>query len=151
MKVVLLTGSHPRHLFLARTLHQAGLLDGLLIEQREQFVPKPPPHLNQTDHDNFIRHFHDRDEAEQKFFGNSSDVSLGVPVLKVEKNELNSETTKKWIAAQKADVVITYGVHKISNDMLEAFRFHSWNIHGGLSPWFRGNITLFWPFYFLKP
>ena len=28
---------------------------------------------------------------------------------------------------------------------------NSFNIHGGLSPWYRGNITLFWPFYFLKP
>src|SRR5690606_20697683 len=26
-----------------------------------------------------------------------------------------------------------------------------WNIHGGLSPWFRGSITMSWPFYMLRP
>jgi hypothetical protein len=26
-----------------------------------------------------------------------------------------------------------------------------WNIHGGLSPWYRGAITHFWPSYMLEP
>lgn len=151
MKVVLLTGSHPRHLFLAHTLHRAGLLGGLLIENRGVFVPQPPQHLQPVDRDNFVRHFHDRDEAENKFFGGIDYRSFGVPLFEVEKKELNNSKTKEWIRQQEADVIITYGVHKISDEMLENFPVHSWNVHGGLSPWFRGNITLFWPFYFLKP
>ena len=28
---------------------------------------------------------------------------------------------------------------------------YKWNIHGGLSPWYRGGVTHFWPSYLLEP
>ncbi len=153
MRVVLMTGSHPRHLHLARTLHAAGLLHALLIEQREEFVPQPPGGLAEVDRRNFIRHFHDRGEAERRFFGaaDSAGLEARIPLLRIRADELNGEPVGDWLLRQKADAVVTFGVHLIGERLLRQLPAHAWNLHGGLSPWYRGNITLFWPFYFLQP
>ncbi|MCP1357548.1 formyltransferase family protein [Aneurinibacillus migulanus] len=153
LRVVLLTGSHPRHLHVARTLYDAGLLTAVMVEERENFTPDPPPGLLHIDQENFIRHFHDRDEAERRFFGEEKlkELPSDLPVLKVSLAELNSDKVKEWVLSHQPDHVLTYGVHKISDELLSSFPKYSWNIHGGLSPWYRGNITLFWPFYMLRP
>lgn len=152
LKVVFLTGSHPRHLYLAKTLADAGFLEGLLVEGRAQFIPEPPVGLNKTDHDNFIRHFRDRAEAEERTFGRiNKGYFKDTKMINVSRSELNSERVLLWVKDLKPDIVISYGVHIIKDELLAGFPEYSWNIHGGLSPWYRGCITLFWPFYFLQP
>lgn len=152
MKVVLLTGSHPRHLYLAKKLLEANVLTALLIETREHFVPVPPQGLSELDRQNFIRHFIDREEAERRFFGEiTTEEFASLPLHEVSRKQLNSNETRDWVVQFKPDLVLTYGVHKLDDSLLEHFPDYAWNIHGGLSPWYRGNITLFWPFYFLKP
>jgi len=147
-----MTGSHSRHLYLADKLHRSGLLKGLVIERREAFVPWPPPGLQPMDEANFVRHFRDREHAEHRFFGPAEQFRFdGLDVCEVNPEELNGARLQAWIVAREPDFVVSYGVHKISNDMLDVFPPIAWNVHGGLSPWYRGAITLFWPFYFLKP
>lgn len=150
MKVLFMTGSHPRHRHVASSLRDAGFLSALVIEEREEFVPSPPPGLLEKDRLLFIRHFQERETAEHRAF-NSEQVEWEIPVYNTTPSQLNSVEVKQWVASQNPDVVITFGVHKINQDLLDEFPEYSWNIHGGLSPWYRGNITLFWPFYFLKP
>lgn len=152
MKIFFFTGSHPRHMFIANMLHQAGLLHGLLIETREEFVPPPPAGLADVDRENFIRHFRDRSDAEKRFFGSNSVATFSdIPIKRVNQEELNGPDVSRWVMEHSPDVVISYGVHMIREETLNVFPKHAWNIHGGLSPWYRGNITLFWPFYFLQP
>lgn len=152
-KVLFMCGSHMRHLFIAEKLYKEGRLAGLVIEEREAFVPKPAEHLSQRDKDNFIWHFKERDRAEQKFFGNvkKQDILENVPLLKVDMQTLNDAKTVEFIKKCNADILVTYGVHKVSDEIIQCMENRSFNIHGGLSPWYKGNTTLFWPFYFLKP
>ena len=63
MKIVLLTGSQPRHLYLARSLADAGLLSRLVIEEREEFVPDPPANLEASLSTLWRRHFEGRADA----------------------------------------------------------------------------------------
>ena len=35
--------------------------------------------------------------------------------------------------------------------MLACAQHNAWNVHGGLSPWYRGVATHFWPSYMLEP
>ncbi|MGG3919217.1 formyl transferase [Parageobacillus thermoglucosidasius] len=151
MKVVLLSGSHPRHYYVANTLLENGLLHGHIIEQREAFVPTPPEGLEPIDRENFIRHFREREEAEYAFFGKHKKVFGDIPTLVISKSELNGKKMIQWLQEQQPDVVLTYGVHKIDDHVIDMLPDYAWNIHGGLSPWYRGNITLFWPFYMLRP
>jgi methionyl-tRNA formyltransferase len=39
----------------------------------------------------------------------------------------------------------------LSNETLSKVNGEKWNIHGGLSPWYRGGATHFWPSYMLEP
>lgn len=153
-KIVLMCGSHPRHLAIANVLWQAKKLAALVIEEREAFIPSPPERLSERDKKNFIHHFQKRDECEKKYFGDIDSVPItnDVPTLRTAKENLNSAQTCDFIS-QHADgnLLITYGVHKIDNNLISIFYDRAFNIHGGLSPWFKGNTTLFWPFYFLKP
>lgn len=151
MRVLLLTGSHPRHLFLVNQLAELGVVAAHVMEIRETFVPQPPAHLEEIDRENFIRHFADRDEAEQRHFIGNDTVKVDLPTLKVSLADLNSQQTIDWVASQSFDLAISYGVHMLSKELLEVMPEHSWNIHGGLSPWYKGNTTLFWPFFMLRP
>ncbi|KYD25398.1 formyl transferase [Geobacillus sp. FSL W8-0032] len=151
MKIVLLSGSHPRHYYVANTLLENGLLHGHMIEEREAFVPAPPEGLEPIDRENFIRHFREREEAEYAFFGEHKKVLGDIPTLVIHQSELNGEKMLQWLQEQQPDVVLTYGVHKIDDHVIDRLPDYAWNIHGGLSPWYRGNITLFWPFYMLRP
>ncbi len=152
-KVILMCGSHMRHLYIAEKLYKEDRLAALVIEKREETIPEPPDYLTKRDRDNFVLHFSRRDEAEKKFFG-TVDVDMilkKVQVLEVTMDELNSEKTVNFIKAAQADMLVSYGVHKLTDEVINSVEGGSYNIHGGLSPWYRGNITLFWPFYFLKP
>lgn len=151
--VSFMCGSHPRHLYIANELYKNGLLKSLVVEKREAFIPSPDPKWSQEDKELFIKHFKIRDESENKFF---KDIPLEffkskVPVLEVSKEELNSEKTLEFLKRDKADVLLTYGVHKISDEIIDNFKDNAFNIHGGLSPEFKGCITMFWPFYLLRP
>ncbi|GIO86601.1 hypothetical protein J25TS5_35330 [Paenibacillus faecis] len=151
MKLLLLTGSHPRHLYFAQTLYNAGYLTSLIIEQREEFLPLPPANIEESDKKLFLRHFQDRERTEHQAFGKIDLSDWTVPVLYVNTSELNGPSVMDWVTKYDPEVVISYGIHKLNDEVLRLFPQYSWNIHGGLSPWYRGNTTLFWPFYFMKP
>ena len=150
MKIVFLTGSHPRHAYMARSFARTGHLAGLVIEHREAFVPEPPDGLRPDTAALFRRHFGDRYMTEAKHFGPG--VLPDVARRDVELAELNTQATVDFINGLQPDVVFSYGVHKLTSQTLSGLQARlKWNIHGGLSPWYRGVITHFWPSYFLEP
>ena len=153
MKIVFLCGSHPRHMYIANKLYETGLLTGLVVERRENFMPIPPKGLNKQDKANFIRHFAEREKAENKYFGDvdCDGIKQSLHYKEIDPESLNSQETIGFIKGINPDIIISYGVHKLSNEIINICPDKSFNIHGGLSPWFKGCITLFWPFYFLKP
>jgi len=151
MKIILMMGSHPRHHYVAQQLMQSVEVVGYLVEKRGNFVPSPPAYLNGRDRENFVRHFHDREQSEYTMFPNQIEVPENVSYRPVTMVQLNSEETIQWVGSLKADLLISYGVHKLSDELLAQAPKYAWNIHGGLSPWYRGTTTLFWPFYMLQP
>jgi folate-dependent phosphoribosylglycinamide formyltransferase PurN len=152
MSVILLTGDHPRHLFLAQAVARTGLLSGLVLETREAHVPEPPAGLPARDRELFVHHFNARAAAEARFFSVSeSDAGFAADVLKIKPDELNSEGTKHFISRHQPRLLLSYGVHILSPETLACAPIYRWNVHGGLSPWYRGAATHFWPSYFLEP
>lgn len=153
MQVSFMCGSHPRHLYVANELYKAGFLKALVIEKRESFNPRPNPTWSDKDKELFINHFKIREESENLFFCGVDITSLknNVPFLEVTMNDLNSENTLRFLNDNKSDILLTYGVHKISEQIIECYQDRSFNIHGGLSPEFKGCTTMFWPFYLLRP
>lgn len=150
MKVVFLTGSHPRHAYMARCIAASGALAGLVIERREDMLPQPPDGLPMKTDAVFRHHFLLREHEEGAHFGTA--VLPDVTTRRVEMAELNTAATVDFINALKPDLVMSYGVHKLTPETLDGIQAPlKWNIHGGLSPWYRGVTTHFWPSYFLEP
>ena len=78
MKVLLLCGNHPRHLFIAKKLYENGFLCGLVIEKRAEFIAKPPQDIDDELKEIFITHFNDRAQCEYKYFGRISENDFNV-------------------------------------------------------------------------
>ena len=150
MKVLLLCGSHPRHSAIANALADAGVLAGLVVENRLAHVPQAPSDIADELKALFDLHFEKRAKAESKFFGQGS-MPTGVDRLDIEREQLNTHVVHAFIKKTAPDLLLSYGVHMLSEETLGHAPGETWNIHGGLSPWYRGVITHFWPSYMLEP
>ena len=64
---------------------------------------------------------------------------------------LNGPDTIAFLTAVGPDLILSYGCHKLSPAVLACTGRYAWNVHGGLSPWYRGVTTHFWPSYLLEP
>lgn len=150
VSTVFMTGSHPRHAAMARAVAQSGSLTALVIEEREVHVPAPPLGLAEDLTALFNTHFEKRASSEDHFFGRSGELP-DVPTLCVTREELNSPKVLHWLQRYSPDLLLSYGVHILSPEILATAQRAAWNMHGGLSPWYRGTTTHFWPSYFLQP
>jgi hypothetical protein len=151
VSVVVITGDHPRHIHFATELHRSGQLSGWIIERRSPFLPTPPESLSRSLADLFNTHFRRRAEAEKRFFGETAPDSVDVGQLRVEGAGLNAKPTATFIRSARPRLVISYGCHKLSDELIQTTGPTFWNVHGGLSPWYRGVATHFWPSYMLEP
>lgn len=152
MSVVIITGDHPRHLYFAHELCKSGMVCGIIYERRGNFMLTADDYgvVNAHIAELTNYHFKARAEAEEQFFHNCSKVS-SIPILTVDVSELNSPKVMAFLQAQKPKLVLSYGCHKLSDELMNSVapcRF--WNTHGGLSPDYRGVTTHFWPSYMLE-
>lgn len=152
MRIVTVTGNHPRHAYLVHKVAASGHLAGTIIEQRESFVPQPPDGLSHRLSALFTLHFNRRAEAEERFFGGTAlKPIVGLPAHTVDPDNLNGADTLAFLDELAPDLILSYGCHKLAEPVLARARRYAWNVHGGLSPWYRGVATHFWPSYMLEP
>ena len=150
MRITLITGDAPRHQHLFSKLQSTGLEIQWFIEKRK----RPDTNLKITDKkikDFAQLHFEDWWKSENSFF-NSTNKKL-VPNSKI--SIASSSTINGDFSNQIKDwnpkLIISYGCSKIGQNIIELPGIKKINIHGGLSPWYRGTITNFWPTYLLEP
>lgn len=153
MRILLLSGNHSRHLFVHQAVLECGAECAAIVMERESLVPAPPSGLAVQDRNNFKRHFRERQDVEQRAFGTlSADaVFSGCQVLHCSPSELNTQRAADFARAFAPDLAFIFGPDLIKEPLFGALPEDRVNMHLGLSPWYRGSATLFWPFYFLQP
>lgn len=153
MRVLAISGSHPRHLAFFSVLEELGIEGCAIVMQREELVPVPDPSLGKRDKVLYVRHFCERQEAEERFFGkpDSEKVFRGFRVHRCLESDLSTHQTVDFVQAFDPDVALIFGTDIIRDPLFTALPEYKINIHLGLSPWYRGSATLFWPHYFLEP
>lgn len=153
MNIVIISGSHPRHIFVIKRMLETGLISGIILMQRENMVEKPPVNIGNHTYQLFERHFKLRAEMEDKYFGDKeiSDLKIDIPMLRIQREELNSYKVENFIRSISGSCIFSYGPDLIRNNILNTVDNLAFNLHGGLSPWYKGAATMFWPFYFLEP
>lgn len=65
MNIVMIAGSHPRHMYIADVLKKTGMLKGIVIEQREKMIDVVPEGISEEIKKLYIRHFDLRMEMEK--------------------------------------------------------------------------------------
>ena len=153
MRVLLISGDHPRHLFVQKTFIESGLECKAIVMQRENLIPEPPKNISIQDKNNFIRHFEERYEVESNAYGllKAKDIFSKIDVLYTKPSDFNSDISSKFVKYFQPDLAFIFGPDIIKSPLFDSLPKYSINMHLGLSPWYKGSATLFWPFYFLEP
>lgn len=153
MKLVLFSGTHPRHLFVNQEIIKYFDEVLVIVMQREHLIPNSPKGIVEIDRQNFIRHFKNREKKETEAYGNLSfeKIFCDLKIIFVLPEELNTKYVANIIMKFNADLAIVFGVDLILDPVISLLPKDKINIHLGLSPWYKGSATLFWPFYFLQP
>ena len=152
MKIVIFSGTHPRHLFIHQAIVDSGAEFMAVVMQREELLPQPPEGIPPRDRANFIRHFRGRHAVEVVHYGSIGPAAVfGNRAIYVSPETLNTPETAKAVKDFGADMAFIFGTNIIKSPLIDALPELKINMHLGLSPWYKGSATLFWPFYFLKP
>jgi phosphoribosylglycinamide formyltransferase 1 len=147
-RIVLLTGSELRHEFFRKLMAAADDIEVLttFCESRKGNIAEV---VAKTEHPNDLRsqHLAARKQTEIDFFQLycTQAEDLSHPVF-IEKGAINEEENVAAIIAMKPDLIIAYGCSIIRSRLLNTFSGRFLNIHLGLSPYYRGSGTNFWPF-----
>ena len=153
MRLFLFSGNHPRHLYIHRALVEQFEVCGVVSMKREPLILEPPHQIDEHDRELFVRHFQERFEVENKTYGDTTPevVFRDVPTRFCLPVELNVQETANFVKSCRPDIVFIFGVNLIKDPVLSILPKDKVNMHLGLSPWYRGSATLFWPFYNLEP
>lgn len=153
MKILLISGTHSRHLYFFRHMLELDADFAAIVMQRENAMPSMPDDLLGRDQRLFTRHFETRLAVETLHFGEPTpeEVFGGIPHHRCAPETLNNANAADFAASQGADMAVVFGPDLLKAPLFDALPKMTINLHLGLSPWYRGAATLFWPFYFLEP
>jgi folate-dependent phosphoribosylglycinamide formyltransferase PurN len=118
-------------------------LVGIVAEAKSTTVSSPPA---PNDEDRLVieRHFAERDRVERSLLG--ADIGFSGPdCFDVPSGGINGTAVLEFLNVRNPDFIVVYGTGLIKAPMLKAFEGRMINIHLGLSPYYRGAGTNFWP------
>ena len=145
--IVILTGSELRHQFLRVYLSNINEIKVLT-----SFCESTKGNLNEKINltkNNSLRnkHLDYRSQSEKDFFETYTNgiIDNSNPKI-IERGEINDAKYVNEIKKLNPDLLIAYGCSIIRSELLDVFIGKFINIHLGLSPYFRGSGTNFWPF-----
>ena len=93
-------------------------------------------------------HFAERTRQETIFFGAQAGLLVDGPLCSVRHispGKLNSSTTLEFLIHAGARIIVVFGTNLIKPPLLEHFAGRIVNLHLGLSPYYRGTGTNFYP------
>ncbi|MDQ5820192.1 MAG: hypothetical protein M3540_01995 [Actinomycetota bacterium] len=140
--VVALVGDHLRHRWYTSRLAASDAVElrGVISERQ----PPQPAGRDEREDELVADHFARRRSAEERHFGSAPDWDeLDAPFLGVDRGQTNTAPIAEWVDEREPELLVLYGCGIIRAPLLEGYE--AVNIHLGLSPYYRGHATNFWP------
>ena len=156
MKILAIVGTQLRHQYYLSIISKYFNISGIIYYERS-VAQKTTNHLQiiePADLELEQKHFQHLIKKEKEYFLEvvKKFDHTSTPNVKVSSTkELNSKKIIDWVESKKLDVIIDYGSGILGSNFLKISPLWIINLHGGLSPYFKGSATLFWPFYFQQP
>jgi folate-dependent phosphoribosylglycinamide formyltransferase PurN len=148
-RVVLLTADARRHRYAAARLAERTRLAGVVSEVKAPLLAPQVP-LAPDERADVDRHFAERDAVEVRMLG--AEVAFpDVERLDVGAGEASAPRVLAWVEARRPDVLVLYGTSIIRPPLLDRYAGRIVNLHLGLSPYYRGAGTNFWPLVHREP
>ena len=151
MRAILLTSTFRRHVFVANTVGAGCDLVGVWQEEKSF---RPEQYARDAADEKVIqRHFTGRDASEARYFSADSVVRLdrGAAHRVIAAGACNEPAEVALMKAARPDVILVFGTGILREPLLSAFEGRILNIHLGLSPYYRGAGTNFWPLVNREP
>ena len=151
MKAIMLTSTFRRHQFVVNTVAARCELAGVWQEEKT-FRPERYA-TDAADEAVIQRHFAARDDSEARYFAADASLRLqpGVTHRQVAGGGCSDPSEVALMTAAQPDVVLVFGTGILREPLLSAFDGRIINIHLGLSPYYRGAGTNFWPLVNREP
>lgn len=152
MNIVILTGNQYRHKYFANTINKVFPVEAIFSEGKV-FNPSgessEDKKLSPPEKALWDWHFGLAKKEEENFFGANKEF-VCEKVFEVPKGEVNSALWVDKISSLNPDVVVVYGTSLLKEETISRFP-QIINMHLGLSPYYRGSGTNFWPLYNNEP
>jgi len=137
MRAIVLTATGLRHNYFAKVVAEHFDLCGVITQ------PKTRYYKDDVYESELVKtHFTKLEKTEALYFPLSGDV---LDVERYETNDINDEECVGWAKEKNPEVIFLFGTRILGNIWLKKFE-NVINLHLGLSPFYRGSATLFWPF-----
>ncbi|MEQ6341885.1 MAG: formyl transferase [Gammaproteobacteria bacterium] len=157
LAVMILCGRSPRHLYVANRLCRAANPVAIIQETGSHWSAKKIAKLLRPD--NFFRKawrwLRDRKRytggGEATFFFGEQNPRLEREDLLVEVPHINHPDVIAWVEKCNPDIIAVFGTSLIRGELLKKGRLGIVNLHGGLSPNYRGADNTFWALYNKEP
>ena len=144
MRIALFTSTHLRHKYIAAQLKKALNLVVIITEQKSKRI-EDSSHYESEDQQLLDTHFKDRATAEEDFFGQYTHFPDEVPHISLAFGKINTQQTIDYLTTYEVDYILLFGTSIIKPIILEKFPDKVINLHLGLSPYYKGSGTNFFP------
>lgn len=149
MRVAILTSVDTRHRYFANALRAECHVVAIGYEETGYH----PAQVNDSDLTPDERalvaaHYRERELQEQRYFGHDAGFVVDGPACRVRRlppGTLNAHDTLGWLESAAPDAVVVYGTNLIKLPLLGRWPGRMVNMHLGLSPYYRGTATNFYP------
>ena len=137
MRAIVLTANGLRHNYFAKVISENFNLCGYITQPKVKYYDD-----SVYESELVQNHFERLKETEASFFPLESNR---LNVDRYETFDINDEECVKCAKDKNPDVVFLFGTKILGDVWLDSFE-NIINLHLGLSPFYRGSATLFWPF-----
>lgn len=150
MKITVFTSNQPRHLHLINQLAECADKVYAIQECSTIFPGEVEDFYHKSE--TFQKYFKNVISAEAKVFGEQTFLRDNVSQFAIKFGDLNKTPLKRLAAALESDLYIVFGTSYIKGDLIDFLvEKKCINLHMGISPFYRGTATNFWPLYEGKP
>jgi len=148
-RIIILTNSELRHVFFRKYMALSEEIE--VINSYCEGMEKSLRAMVEKENDNNNLRFKNllaREQSEEDFFGlfyelNHDPYRL-LPIL-IPYGIINTPRYTQKIINSNPDLLVAYGCSLIKEPLLSAFQGRFLNVHLGLSPYYRGSGTNYWP------
>ena len=156
--ILILCGSSPRHIYVANKLCQSNDVIAIVqetgtnwsVEKILKLLRKPNIFFRKV-----WRWLRDRKRyagnPEKRFFFGDKPAAFDRPDLIFNVPHINHPDVVELAKTSQPDVIVVFGTSLIKNELLDMGKYGIVNLHGGLSPQYRGADCTFWVLYNGEP